>query len=177
MKRPRMQKKGFSLIELTLAMGMGMAIAGLILLLVNQQLAFLRVFRAQNFLNEEAPMIGLYVGKMAGKADRFRLHASVEDALAGTNARLTNSPVLLMNFRQPDGSMRAAILSFEDNGGRMELNYYLVPETATPTLGPPQWSVSRDVSDVTFFMTEGILRMQLTGPGGERLTYSGTMQQ
>lgn len=163
--------------ELTVAMGVGMAIAATVLLLVNQQIAFMRIFATQNFLTEEAPMVGLYVGKMAGKADRFRLHASVADALAGSNPRLTASPVLLMEFRQPDGNMRASILSFEQRNGRNELNYYLVPTRVGMALGTPQWSITRQASDVSFFVTDGILRMQLEGANGEQLTYSGTMQQ
>lgn len=175
--RHRLIRRGMTLVELTVAMGVGMAIAAIVLLLVNQQIAFLRILGAQSFLSEEAPMIGLYVGKMAGKADRFRLHDTVADALAGRNPRLTASPVMLMNFRQPDGTMRSAILAFEEVGGREELNYYLVPNVASPTLGARQWSITRKASDVSFFVTEGILRMQVTGPGQERLIYSGTMQQ
>lgn len=175
--RHRGMRKGMTLVELTLAMGVGMAIAAIVLLLVNQQIAFLRILGAQSFLSEEAPMIGLYVGKMAGKADRFRLHDNISDALAGRNPRLTASPVMLMNFRQPDGTTRSAILAFEKKDGRDELNYYLVPESASPTLGTRQWSITRKAANVSFFVTDGILRMQLTGPGQERLTYSGTMQQ
>ncbi|WAC21615.1 hypothetical protein OVA24_09485 [Luteolibacter sp. SL250] len=173
----RMMKKGMTLVELTLAMGVGLSIAAIILLLMNQQITFLRILGAQSFLSEEAPMIGLYVGKMAGKADRFRLHATIDDALAGRNPRLTASPVMLMNFRQPDGTMRSAILAYEEKDGREELNYYLVPDSASPSLGTRQWSITRKASDVSFFVTDGILRMQLTGPADERLTYSGTMQQ
>ena len=170
-------RRGFTLIELSLAMGIGMAIATLVLMLVNQQLAFLNLLKAQDFLTEEAPMISLYVGKMAGKADRFRLHASVADALAGRDPRLTESPVMLMNFRQPDGTMRASILSFETQNGREALNYYMVPVSASPTLGAPHWSITKKADDILFFVEEGILRMQITGPAQERVTYSGTMQQ
>jgi len=175
--RQRIIRKGLTLIELTVAMGVGIGIAATVLVLVNQQIAFLRLFSLQNFLTEEAPMVGLYVGKMAGKADRFRLHASVADALAGRNPRLTSSPVMMMNFRQPDGTTRSSLLVFEEKDGRRELNYYLVPNTASPTLGTRQWSITRKAGDVSFFVTSGILRMQLRGTNGELVTYSGTMQQ
>lgn len=171
------RRQGISLIEMTVAMGIGIMMSAILMAMVNQQLAFIRVFNAQSFLGEEAPMISMYVGRMAGKADRFRLHASVADALAGRNPRLTESPVMLMNFRQPDGTMRASILSFERQNGRDVLNYYLVPNVANPTLGAAQWSITKKASNVSFFVTEGILRMQLTGPSDEQITYSGTMQQ
>jgi hypothetical protein len=43
-------------------------------------------------------------------------------------------------------------------------------------LGNPQWSVTNKPDDVVFTMQQGVLRMTLTGPAGEEITYSGTMQ-
>ena len=93
-----------TLIELMLAIMIGTAVAGIMLALFNQQLAFLRIFNIQGFLNREAPLVSMQVARMIGQADRYRLHDSVADALAGNNQRLEDSPVLLMNFRQPDGA-------------------------------------------------------------------------
>lgn len=168
-------RRGFTLIELTIAMVIGMAIGGMIMALFNQQLAFLRLYKTQSFLTEEAPVISMHVGKLLGKADRFRLHDTVADALAGRNPRLTASPVVVLNFRQPDGTMRASILSFENRGTGPALYYYVVPTTGV--LGTPQWFVTKKPSNVAFTMEQGVLRMTLTGPAGEQITYSGTMQQ
>lgn len=168
-------RRGFTLIELSIAMMLGIATATMVLALFNQQLAFLKLYKAQNFLTEEAPIISMYVNRLLGKADRFRLHDSVADALSGVNARLTASPVVVLNFRQPDGTMRATILSFEDRGTGPALYYYVVPVTGV--LGAPQWAVTKAPSNVVFSMSEGVLRMTLTGPRNEQITYSGTMQQ
>ncbi len=167
-------RRGFTLIELSIAMMLGMALGAMTLALFNQQLAFLQVFRSQSFLTDEAPIVSMHVSRLLGKADRFRLHDSVTDALAGTNPRLTPSPVVLLNYRQPDGKMRAAILSFETIGGARGLYYYVVPEVGA--LGTPQWAVTKAPAAVSFYLEQGVLRMQLTGPNGERITYSGTMQ-
>ncbi len=172
---PKRLRRGLTLIELTVAIMMGMATGGMVLALFNQQLAFLKIYQSQNFLTEEAPVISVYVSRLIGKADRFRLHDSVADALSGTNVRLTSSPVAVLNFRQPDGTMRATILSFEDRGDGPALYYYVVPVNGV--LGEPQWAVSRRPSDVSFSLEQGVLRMRLTGPAGEQITYSGTMQQ
>ena len=172
---PALLRRGFTLIELTIAMVMGIATAGMITALFNQQLAFLRLYQAQSFLTDEAPVISLYVSKLVGKADRFRLHDSVQDALAGVNPRLTSSPVVVLNFRQPDGTVRASILSFENRGAGPALYYYIVPSNGV--LGDPQWHGSNKPTDVQFGMQEGVLRMMLTGPAGEQITYSGTMQK
>jgi len=146
----------------------------MLLALFNQQLAFLKVYQAQNFLNEEAPVINNYVSKLVGRADRFRLHDSLADAKAGVNARLTTSPVVVLNYRQPDGTLRASILSFEDRGTGPALYYYVVP--AAGALAAPQWAITNKAADVRFAMDQGVLRMVLTGPAGEQITYSGTMQ-
>lgn len=171
----RKLRRGFTLIELTIAMVMGIAIGGMVIALFNQQLAFLRLYQTQNFLTDEAPVISLYVSKLVGKADRFRLHDSVQDALVGANPRLTSSPVVVLNFRQPDGTVRASILSFENRGSGPALYYYVVPSNGI--LAEPQWYVSNKPSNVQFGMQEGVLRMMLTGPAGEQITYSGTMQK
>lgn len=170
-----LKRRGFTLIELTVAMMMGMLTGSMMLVLFNQQLAFLRIYQAQSFLTEEAPVISTYVSKLVGKADRFRLHDSVADALAGTNPRLTASPVVVLNYRQPDGTVRASILSFEDRGTGPALYYYVVPLVGV--LGEPQWAVTTKAAGVEFTMEQGVLRVKLTGPAGERITYSGTMQQ
>ena len=168
-------RRGFTLIELSVAIMLGMATGTMVLGLFNQQLAFLKIFKAQGFLTEEAPIISNYVSRLVGKADRFRLHATREDALSGTNARLTDSPVVVLNFRQPDGTMRATILEFRDRGAGPALYYYVVP--ANGVLGDPLWAVTKAPRDVAFRMEEGVLRMILTGPNGEEIIYSGIMQQ
>jgi len=171
----RLKRRGLTLVELTLAMGLGLIIATMLLALFNQQMAFLRIFGAQNFLNEEAPLVSMHVSRLIGKSDRYRLHDDINDALSNNNPRLQDAPVLLMNFRQPDGSMRASILAFETRDDRLALYYHLVPEVGT--LPEPEWFVTDRVTDVRFSIEEGILRMRLTGQGGEQITYSGTMQQ
>lgn len=167
--------RGFTLVELTLAITGGMAVAALGLALLNQQLAFLRIFSAQSFLTDEAPLVNMHVTKLVGKAERFRLHATVADALSGLNPRTSNAPVLMMHFRQPDGVTRAALLAFENRGSGPALYYYLVPLSGAP--GAPQWHLTKQPRNVAFAVENGILRMTLTGPNGEVITYSGTMGQ
>jgi type II secretory pathway pseudopilin PulG len=175
MKIPsRSGRRGFTLIELSVALMMGIVTGTMVLALFNQQLAFLNIYKTQNFLTEEAPIISTYVSRLVGKADRFRLHATVDDALSGQNPVMADAPVAVLNFRQPDGTMRATILSFENRGQGLRLNYYVVPTTGT--LGAPQWSVTARPTDVRFAIEQGVLRMTLSGPAGERIIYSGTMQ-
>jgi hypothetical protein len=167
-------RRGFTLLELTVAMMVGMTVGATVLAMLNQQIAFLKIFRAQSFLNEEAPIISNHVSKLLMSAERFRLHASVADALAGTNPRLTASPVCVLNFCQPDGTMRAGILSYENRGQGNALYYYVVPLSGV--LSTPQWAVTNKPTNVSFFVESGIIRIRLQGPAGEELTFSGAMQ-
>lgn len=175
--KPNLHRKrsGFTLIEITIAVMMGLATGLMVVALFNQQLAFLKIFKTQNFLTDESPMISMYVSRLVGKADRFRLHDTVANALSGTNPRLTASPVVVLNYKQPDGTMRATILSFENRGSGNALYYYVVPTNGV--LGAPQWAVTKAPSNVSFSVVTGVLQMALTGPNGELITYSGTMQQ
>jgi len=167
-------RRGMTLLELTVAMMVGMAIGATILAMLNQQIAFLKIFRAQSFLNEEAPIISSHVTKLLVNADRFRLHASLADALAGTNPRLTDSPVCVLNYRQPDGTYRAGILSFENRGQGNSLYYYVVPTSGILTT--PQWAVTNKPVNISFFMDSGVIRTRMTGPAGEEIIFSGAMQ-
>lgn len=167
-------RKGFTLLEMTVVMLVGLGLASMVMAMLNQQITFLNIFRAQSFLSEEAPIISNHVSKLLGSAERFRMHESLEDALAGENARLTSSPVLVLNFRQPDGTVRAGILSFEDRGQGDSLYYYVVPTSGV--LSEPEWVVTNKAADVEFFMDSGIIITRLTGPAGEEISFSGAME-
>lgn len=168
-------RKGFTLIELSVGIMVGMTACAMVLALFNQQAAFLKIYKAQNFLTDEAPLISTYVSRLVGRADRFRLHDNLSDALSNVRPRTTSSPVVVLNFRQPDGTVRATILSFANLGSGNALYYYVVP--ASGVLGAPQWAISKKATNVAFSTSAGILRMTLTGPANEVITYSGSMQQ
>jgi hypothetical protein len=174
-KRPSSSRQAFTLIELTVAISLGMSISAIILVMFNQQLAFLRFYRNQTFLTEEAPIVSMHVSKLVGKAERFRLHANVAEARAGFAPTYAASPVLVLNFRQPNGTVRASLLSFEDRGAGKALYYYL--ESSDGTLVTPQWYLTKMPKNVSFSVEQGILRMTLVGPSDEQVTFSGTMTQ
>lgn len=166
--------RAFTLLELTVVMLIGMMTGAMMLSIFNQQVAFLQIYRVQSFLTEEAPIVSTYLSRLISKADRFRLHDSVSDALAGTNPRTSSAPVCLLNFTESDGTVRAAILAFEDLGEGRALYYYVVPQSGA--LADPEWAVTKKLTNIEFFMDQGILRARLTGPQGEQIIYSGAMQ-
>jgi hypothetical protein len=172
----RRVRRGMTLIEMSIAIGLGMLISGMLMAVFNQQLSFLKIFKAQNFLTDEAPMISTYVSKLVGQADRFSLHPTLAHAFNEVNQRLTASTVARLYYRQPDGSYRSAILSFENRGSGNQLYYYVVPQNGG-NLPNPEWSVTRVPKAVSFAVVDGVLRMTLTGPYDEQVIYSGTMHQ
>ena len=167
-------RRAFTLIEMSVVIMVGMMIGTMVIAIFNQQLAFLRIYQVQSFTTEEAPMISNYLNRLIGKADRFRLHETMSDALAGANPQTAESQICVLNFRAPDRSVRPSILAFENTPDGDRLNYYVVPESGA--MGTPQWSVTRRAANVQFYMEQGILRTLITGPQGEQLIYSGSMQ-
>ncbi|WP_200279448.1 prepilin-type N-terminal cleavage/methylation domain-containing protein [Haloferula rosea] len=170
------RKRGYTLVELTLAMSVGMMVAAISLMLFNQQMSFLRIFRAQDFLVREAPLISNYMVRVIGSAEGYQLFSDMASLRSGDGAVLEDAKVLVLRFMESDGTERASVLSFEDPGGGLGpgLYYRLIPDSGV--VGSPDWAISKEPADVTFAVEQGILRMTLSGPNGEELVYSGTQQ-
>lgn len=165
---------GYTLVELSLAMSIGIMIAGMSLMLFNQQMAFLKIFKAQDFLAREAPMINNYVVRVIGSAEDYRLYTDIDALKAGDDPVLSGASVLVLRFREASGNMRASILSFEDPGTGLGLYYTMIPDVGS--ISDPDWALSKQPSLVSFFVEQGVLRMQVVGPNGEELVYSGAQQ-
>jgi hypothetical protein len=167
-------RRGYTLVELSLAMATGLVVATLLLALVNQQIAFLRIFNAQSFLTTEAPVINNHLARVIGSAEGYRLYESVEDLVDGAAPVLEDAPVIMLRFKEPDGSFRASVLSFENPGTGQGLYYRIV--TKAGVLGTPDWALTKRPANVNFAVVQGILRVRITGPNGEEIVYSGTQQ-
>jgi hypothetical protein len=160
--------------ELTLAIGIGMMVGSMSLALLNQQTAFLKIFRAQDFLTVEAPVISNYLGRVIGQAEGYRLHTDFSDAVARSSPVLENASALALRFQEADGVIREAILAFHNPGSGAGIYYYLVLPDGS--VGAPQWALSTKVANAVFSIEEGILRVRLDGPNGEEVVYSGAQQ-
>lgn len=171
----RTLRRGYTLVELSLAMMTGLMIAAMLLAIFNQQVAFLRIFNAQSFLTTEAPIINNYLSRVIGSAEGYQLYPNMTTLKGGGSPVLQDAPVLLLLFKEPDGSARAAILSYEEvTGSGFGLYYRRVTETGT--ISDPEWVLSKEVRGVNFSVVEGVLRATLTGPNQETITYSGAQQ-
>ena len=171
---PRFRGRGYTLLELSLAMATGIVVAVLLLAMVNQQIAFLRIYNAQSFLTTEAPLINNYLARVIGSAEGYRLYESVDDLVDGSPPVMADAPVIMLRFKEPDGTFRASVLSFENPGTGQGLYYRMV--TPAGTLGTPDWALSKRPAEVDFSIIQGILRVRVEGPNGEEIFYSGTQQ-
>ena len=169
------RRRGFTLPELATAIGLALAIAAIMMTLLQQQVTFHRIIKTQGFLVDDAPQINNTVTQILSRADAYRIHSNLSDAVAGTNAVTADGKVLVLGFLNPDGSEDFGIISFESDNGEDALAYYTMdPATPFTKAGNPDWLISRQVDNAEFFIQNGVFRMQLTGPAGEMITYSGT---
>lgn len=167
-------RRGYTLVELTLAIGVGIVISALVMSLLNQQLAFLKIFRVQSFLVTEAPMLNNYLVKIIGNADSFRLYKSLDDVTAGAPPVLADAPVIMLRFKEPNGTFRSSIIAFEDPGTGSGLYYRMV--NTSGGVASPSWALTKKPANVSFSVEQGILRIRVTGPNGEEVVYSGAIQ-
>ena len=171
----RPHRRGFTLAELATAMGLALAIAVMMMTLLQQQVTLHGILKAQGFLVDDAPQINNTITQILSRADAYRIHENLSDAVAGANAVTEDGKVLVLGFLNPDGSEDFGIVSFETNDGKDELAYYnLNPSVPFTKAGNPDWLISRRVENAEFFIENGVFRMELTGPAGESITYSGT---
>ena len=168
--------RGYTLVELTLAMGVGMTVALMLMAIFNQQLAFLKIFSAQSFLTTEAPIINNYMSRVLGSAEGFQLYSSISAFTSSATPVMADAPVLVLKFKEPGGNFRYSVMSFEDPGSGLGKGLYFRHITAAGVLGTPEWALTKQAADVKFSITEGILRARITGPNAEEITYSGTQQ-
>jgi prepilin-type N-terminal cleavage/methylation domain-containing protein len=168
-------RRGFTLPELATAILLSLVIAAIMMTLLQQQVSFHRIIRAQNFLVEEAPQINNSITQIMARADAFRIHSNLSDAVSDANAVTSDGKVLVVGFLNPDGSREFGLISFEAISGENQLGYYRVDSNGSLTnSGDADWLISRRVANASFFVESGVFRMQLTGPAGEQITYSGT---
>ena len=174
MKRhPRNKARGFTLIEMTLALAMTLGIAATLLGLIQQQVSFVGLISSFRFLRDDAPQINTLMTTLINKADSYRIYGNLTNAKGLTGAVQTGGRALRLRLRNPDGTTSHAIIAFEIQGGKYRLNFYNLNtgETTWPTT--PSWTISSTPSLVNFDNSSGILLITMTGPNGDEITYAG----
>jgi len=165
------RKRGFSLIEMTLAIFMSLWVASATVVLMKQHVYFIKAINQFGFLRDEAPMINVLMSHIIQRADAYRIYETKGNAMAGTGAVNTGGKAVWLRLRNPDGSFEQSIIAFEETAGEGSLNYYVHDGAVWGEA--PDWTISSLPQDVTFSNDSGVLLIQMTGPNQEEITYVG----
>jgi len=174
---PTKIRRGFTLIEMTLILAVGLMVASISLTLFNSQLMSYKILNSQNFLISEAPQINNTLNRIIPRANFFRMYASLTDAKAGTGAVINDGKVLALQFQDVANSADSSfgIIAYDDAAN--DLNYYHVSSMAELAIASPAWNITTQLHDAVFYVENGVLRIKLTGPNGEEIIYSATTQR
>jgi hypothetical protein len=164
-----------TLIEVTIALGVTMGLAVASMAMLSQQLSFTRMVQNQTFLLEDCPSINNTLTRMLGRVDSYRIYPDLAGARAGGAAVITGGNAMLLSYRDSLDRINRLIVAAEDLGnGRIRLGVYRQNGNTWGT--EPDWVISNQAAAADFFVENGVLRVRLTGPNDEQITYSGHTQ-
>lgn len=172
-------RKGFTLLELTLVMVIGLMIASVTLVLFNQQMMMFSAMKTQDFMVNEAPQINSILNKIIPQADSFLIYSSA-DKVANSVPVQADGQVIVLRFDGANLSEKGeselhktfGVIAFDgQNNGR--LNYYSgITDLALFDPSKPTWAISTRVTKANFFIEKGVLRVKIKGPHKGSITYS-----
>src|SRR6202011_3942738 len=98
-------QSGFTLIELTLVMGISVMVAGALIGMFQAHIQMLNQAAKYRFLAQDAPFIGLLLTRTVGNAEDYRIYATGSDARSDVNRVISGQAVRLW-MRQPNSTFR-----------------------------------------------------------------------
>lgn len=168
--RPKLRgRAGFSLMEASTALGITLALAVIMLVMLQQHLSIVAIASKQSFLGQEAPKIGDLLGRIFNQADHYFVYASRASAAAGEAPVLTNGRAVRLFFKSAAQTSEDRLISVETTANGEELRFYTPQANGTST----SWLVCGKLLGANFHNNEGVLSVTLQGPNGEEVTYSG----
>jgi prepilin-type N-terminal cleavage/methylation domain-containing protein len=161
--------RGFTLMEVSTAMGLMVMLSGALVVMLQQHLSFMGMARRQAFLAQEAPQIGNILGRIFHQADHFFIYSSHESALAGGAPVIENGGAVRLFFKTAVQTTEERLIAAETGRNGTSLRFYTPQPDGTET----SWLICQGLQGATFNAGEGILTVTLTGPNGEEITYCG----
>ena len=144
----RTTARGFTILELTIIMVMGLMITLVTMMLFTNQLMMFNVLRDQNFMIREAPQANSLLNRLISRSDALLVDQA--------NSKLT------LTYTDPvDNSATTSEIVFE-NGN-------LIYKGANTT-----WTISTQVQAVDYTYDHGVLIITLTGPNGGEIKHAST---
>ncbi len=164
---------GYTLIELTLAIGLSLGVSGAIVGVLTQHTSFMAILGQFAFLRDDAPQINNMMSSLTSQAVSYRLYSNKSDAFGATGAVNSNASAVRLMYRNPNGSFEQAVVAYEIVSGEGQLNFY---QNNGGWGAQADWTISAKPTSVVFDDTSGIFEMTLNGPNGEQITYAGTTE-
>jgi len=169
------RQSGFTLIELTLVMGISVLVASGLIGMFNAHIQTMNQALKYKFLAQDAPFIELLLTKTIGSAEDFRLYASSSDAMSDSNPVLINAKAVGLRMREPNNTFRKAVISFETINNQQGL--YFFPRDSNGTFLPP-WELAGSspvsLSDVKFEFDSTTISSADAHPGVLLVTITGS---
>ncbi len=169
MSSRRARRAGFTLLELSTAMGLMLILGSSLVAMLQQHVTFMGLAQRQSFLADEAPKIGNLVGRIFGQADHFLVYDTHDAAVAGATPVLAGGRAVRLYFRAADQSTEIRIVSVQPLASGVDLRFHHTQADGSQV----SWSICDRLSDATFAADQGILTITLNGPNGEEITYGG----
>jgi len=174
--RSQKRRRGFTVLEMTMAMALSLGVAMALIGLLQQQVSLMQVMNEFRFLKADAPQVNTLLTNIVNKSDSYRIFGSTANAKNLSNAVRSGGTALRLRFRNPDGSSAHAIVAFETIDEQSQLNYYFQEEDANSWPSSPTWTITTRPTGVTFDNSSGILLITMTGEHGDEITYAGNPQ-
>ncbi len=160
---------GFTLLEMSSAMSVLLILAVALVVMLQQHVLFMEMFRRQSFLTVEAPKIGNLIGRIINHTDHYFVYGSKADALAGAQPVLTGGSAVRLFFKSADQETEERLIAVEPTAAGNALRFYSWRADGSET----SWTISNRIANAQFSSDQGILNVMLQGPNGEEVTYGG----
>lgn len=165
----RCRRIGFTLLEMSTAMGLMVMLSSALVVMLQQHLTFLGLAQKQSFLAEEAPKIGNILGRIFQQADHFFIYSNLQSAQGGGAPVLTGGGAVRLFFKGAMQAMEERIIATETDTSGVALRFHAKHADGTTS----SWLVCQGLQGAVFRADEGILTVTLTGPNNEEISYCG----
>lgn len=163
------QNSGFTLMEMSLALGLMVMLGGALVAMLQQHLTFLGLAQKQSFLAEEAPKIGNVLGRIFQQADHYFIYTNLEAAQNVAAPMLSGGGAVRLFFKGATQDVEERIIATQEDASGVSLRFYVPQDDGTTT----SWLICQGLQGVSFGADQGILVATLTGPNGEEISYCG----
>ena len=163
-------QSGFTLIELTLVMGISVMVAGALIGMFQAHIQMLNQAFKYNFLAQDAPFIGLLLTRTIGNAEDYRIYSSGSIARSSNGTPVLIGPAVKLWMRQPNSTFRQVVVSFETISGHSGIYVFLTDLSTGAFSATPNWELAGSQLKVAQFAFDpttgahpGVLLVTLTG--------------